>query len=71
MHTSLVVTTRTSWESFLECGKATANPVVHVGTRSAYGTRLAAARGLSPEVGPEHVRGRQPCGSRTWLTSRG
>ena len=71
MHTSLVVTTRTSWESFLECAKATANPVVHVGIGSAHGTKLTAAMGLSPVVGPEHVRGRQPCGSRIWLTSRG
>ena len=47
MHTSLVVTTRTSWESFLECAKATANPVVHLGIGSNHGTKLAAATGLS------------------------
>ena len=71
MHTSLVLATSTSWESVLGCGKATAQPMVHVGAGSAHGTRLAAAMGLSPVVGPEHVRGRQPCGSRTSLTSHG
>jgi hypothetical protein len=71
MHTSLVVTTSTSWVSFLECGKGAPNPVVHVGRGSAHSTRLTVATGLSPVVGPEHVRGRQPCGSRTWLTPRG